>query len=61
MITFLSSSPELAKREHTSHVFKLCCLCLGHVVPKVPSVTLRCPSKSAAEAGLSDIFEPLQS
>ena len=27
MITFLSSSPELAKREYTFRVFKLCCLC----------------------------------
>ena len=61
MITFLSSSPKLAKREHTSHVFKLRCLCLGHVVPKLPCVTLGCPSKSAVEADLSDIIEPLQS
>ena len=60
MITFLSSSPELTKREHTSHVFKLLCMCLGHVVPKLPSVTLGCPSKSAAETDLSDNIEPLQ-
>ena len=61
MITFLSSSPGLAKREQTAHVFKLCCLCLGHVVPKLPSVTLGCPSKSNAGVIFSDIFEPLQS
>ena len=61
MITFLSSSLKLAKREHTSHVFKLCCLCLGHVVPKLPYVTLGCASESAVEADLSDIFVPLQS
>ena len=61
MITFLSSSPELAKREHTSHVFKLCCLCLGHVVPKLPSVSLGCPSKKVAEIDLSDVIDPLQS
>ena len=61
MITFLSSSPELAKREPTAHVFKLCCLCLGHVVPKLPSVTLGSPGKSAAGVDLSDIIEPLQS
>ena len=60
MITFLSSSPELAKREHTSHVFKLRCMCLGHVVPKLPSVTLGCPSRSAAKTDFSDIIEPLQ-
>ena len=61
MITFLSSCPELTKREQTAHVFKLCCLCLGHVVPELPSVTLAGPSKSAAEADLWDITEPLQS
>ena len=61
MKTFLSSSPELAKQEQTAHIFKLCCLCLGHVVPKLPSVTLGCPSKSAAGVDLSDIIEPLQS
>ena len=61
MITFLSSSPELAKRERTSHVFKLCCLCLGHVVPKLPAVTLGSPGKSASDVDLSDIVEPLQS
>ena len=61
MTNFLSSSPELAKQEQTFHVFKLCCLCLGHVVPKLPSVSLGSPGKSTAEVGLSDIIEPLQS
>ena len=61
MINFLSSSPELAKRERTSHVFKLCCLCLGHVVPKLTAVTLGYPGKSASEVDLSEIVEPLQS
>ena len=61
MITFLLSSPELAKREHTAYVFKLCCLCLGHTVPKLPSVSLGSPGKSSAEVDLSDIIEPLQS
>ena len=61
MITFLSSSPEKAKREQTFHVFKLCCLCLGHVAPKLPSVSLGSPGKSTAEVELSDNIEPLQS
>ena len=61
MITFLSSSPELAEREYTFRVFKLCCLCLGHLVPKLPSVALGCASKGAAEIDLSDVIEPLQS
>ena len=58
MITFLSSSPDLAKREQTFHVFKLFCLCLRHVVPKIPSVSLGSPGKSSAEVDLSDIIEP---
>ena len=61
MITFLSSSPELAKREQTSHVFKLRCLCLGHVVPNLPSVALDSPGRSTAGVDLSDTIEPLQS
>ena len=61
MITFLSSSPELAKREYTFRAFKLCCLCLGHVVPKLPSVALGSASKGAAEVDLSEVIEPLQS
>ena len=61
MITFFSSSPELAKRKRTSHVFKLCYLFLGHVVPKLPAVTLGSPGKSASEVDLSDVVEPLQS
>ena len=59
MPTFFSSSPELAKRDQTAYVFKLCCLCLGHVVPKLPSVTLGSPGKCTAEFDLSDIIEPL--
>ena len=61
MITFLSSSPELAKREQTAYVFKLCCLYLGHVVPKLPSVSLGSTGKNTGEVDLSDIIEPLQS
>ena len=61
MITFLPSSPELAKREETAHIFKLCCLCWGHVVAKLASVTWGCPSKSAAGVVFSDVFENLRS
>ena len=59
MVTFLSSSPELAKREYRPYVFKLCCLCLGHLVPKLPCVILGCPGKSIAEVDLSDIISAL--
>ena len=44
MVTFLSSSSKLSKREYTSYVVELCCLCLGHVVPELPNVSLGSPS-----------------
>ena len=34
MVSFLSSCPELSRRGYTWDVFKLSCLCLGHVAPK---------------------------
>ena len=40
MVSFLSSCPELSRREYTWNIFKLCCLCLGHVSPKLPDVSL---------------------
>ena len=61
MVKFLSSSPELSKREYTSYVFKLCCLCLGHVVPELPNVSLGSPSRKGTEVDLADVIEPLQS
>ena len=61
MVTFLSSSPELSKREYTSYVFKFCCLCLGHVVPELPSVSLGSPNRNVAGVDLADVIEPLQS
>ena len=61
LITFLSSSPELAKREQTAHVFQLCCLCSAHTVPNLPSVTLGSPGKSTAGVDFLDIIELLQS
>ena len=61
MVTFLSLSPELSKREYTSYVFKLCCLCLGHVVPELPSVSLGSPNRSVAGVDLADVIDPLQS
>ena len=40
MVSFLSSCPELARRGYTWDLFKLCCLCLGHVAPKLHDVSL---------------------
>ena len=61
MVTFLSLSPELSKRKYTSHVFKLCCLCLGDVVPELPNVLLGSPNRSVMGVDLADVIELLQS
>ena len=61
MVTFLSLSPELSKREYTSYVFELCCLCLGHIVPELPNVSMGSPNRSVAGVDLADVIEPLQS
>ena len=61
MVTFLSNCPELARREYTLHVFKLCCLCLGHICPSLPSVGLSYPMGGMESVDLSLVIEPLQS
>ena len=61
MITFLSNCPELARREYTLHVFKLCCLCLGHVCPALPIVGLSYPMGGMESVDLSLVIEPLRS
>ena len=61
MVTFLASCPELNRREYTLQVFKLCCLCLGHVCPMLPSVGLSCPMGGTETVDLSSVIEPLQS
>ena len=61
MVTFLSASPEFSKRELTSHVFKLCCLCLVQVVPEPPNVSLGLANGSGREIDLAEVIEPLRS
>ena len=61
MVTFFSSSPELSKREYTSYIFKLCCLCLVHMVPEFLKVSLGTPSENTLETDFVRCFEPLQS
>ena len=61
MVTFLSSSPELSKREYLSYVFNLCCLCLGHTVPELPNVSLGSPDRNSTVIDLADVIEALQS
>ena len=59
-VTFLSSSPELSKREYTSYVFKLSCLCLGHIVPELPNVSIGSPDRTRNAIDLAVVIEPLQ-
>ena len=61
MVTFLASCPELARREYTLHVFKLCCLCLGHICPVLPTVGLSYPLSGVESVDLASVIEPLQS
>ena len=61
MVTFLSLGPELSKREYTSYVFKLCCLCSGHIVAELPNVSLGSSDRSGAVIDLAYVIESLQS
>ena len=61
MVTFLSNCPELARREYTLYVFKLCCLCLGHICPALSIVGLSYPMSGMESVDLSLVIEPLQS
>ena len=43
MVAYVANCPELARREYTLHVFKVCCLCLGHICPILQTVGLSYP------------------
>ena len=60
MVSFLSSCPELSRRESTWDLFKLCCLCLGHVAPKLPDVSLWSSKVGVTRVDLSSVVEPIQ-
>ena len=60
MVSFLSSCPELSRREYTWDLFKLCCLCLGHVAPKLPDVSLGSSKVGVTRVDLSSVIEPIQ-
>ena len=61
MVTFLANCPELARRENTLHVFRLCCLCLGHICPVLPRVGHIYPMSGVESVDLSSVIETLQS
>ena len=60
MVSFLSSCPELSRRRYKWDLFKLSCLCLGHVVPKLPDVSFGSSKVGVTSVDLSSIVEPLQ-
>ena len=60
MVAFLSSCPELSRRRYTWDLFKLSCLCLGHVAPKLPDVSLGTNKVGVTSVDLSSVVEPLQ-
>ena len=60
MVSFLSSCPELSRREYTWDLFKLCCLCLGHVAPKLPDVSLGSIRVGVTRVDLTSVVEPIQ-
>ena len=60
MVSFLSLCPELSRRRYTWDLFKLSCLCLGHVAPKLPDVSLGSSKVGVTSVDLSSIIEPLQ-
>ena len=60
MITFLSTCPELSRREYTWNSFKLCCLCLGHVAPKMPHVSFELSKVGVTSVDFSCVIEPIQ-
>ena len=60
MASFLSSCPELSRREYTWDLFKLCCLCLAHVAPKLPDVSLGSSKVGVTSVDLSSVVEPIQ-
>ena len=53
MVSFLSSCPELSRNEYTWELFKLCCLCLGHVSPNLPDVSL-----GSCKVGVTSVDPP---
>ena len=60
MVSFLSSCPELSRRGYTWDLFKLSCLCLGHVATKLPDVSLGSSKVGVTRVCLSSVIEPIQ-
>ena len=60
MISFFSACRELSRREYTWNLFNLCCLCLGHVAPKMPHVSLGSSKVGVTGDDLSCVVDPIE-
>ena len=60
MVSFLSLCPELARRGYTWDLFKLFCLSLGHIAPKLPDVSLGSSKVGVTRVDLSLMIDPIQ-
>ena len=60
MVSFHFSCPEISRREYTWDLFKLGCLCLGHVVPKLPNVSFGSSKVGVTSVDLLSVKEPVQ-
>ena len=59
MVSFLPPCPELSRREYTWKLFKLCCLCLDYISPKLPNVSLGSGKVGMTIVDLSSVTEPI--
>ena len=60
LVSFLSSCPEWSRRQYTWELFRLFCLCLGHVSPKLPDVSLRSSKVGVTSVDLLSVIEQTQ-
>ena len=60
LFTFLSPFAELARGKNTFYVFKLCCLCFGHVLSRMFEVELKSGRIGTTNMDLSLIVESFQ-
>ena len=60
MICFLSGCHELSRRNYNWNLFKMCCVCLGHVAPKMSHVALGSSKVGVTGIDLSCVIEPIQ-
>ena len=60
MVSFLSSCPELSRKDSTWDLVNLCCVCLGHVAPELPDVSLGSSKVGLTIVDLSSLIRPIQ-